>query len=154
ASPTSTPVPAAKDTGDSYTNHPVASGPYEFQNYQPNKSLTLVRNPNWDRSTDPYRKALPDKIVITMGLDVNDVDNRVLSTQADSDVYQTGLQTASTAKVLHDPALKKRVFNVVQPTLRYLAVFVKNAPFDDIHCRKAVALVIDKKAQQLARGGT
>ena len=154
ASPTSTPVPQAKDTGDSYTNHPVASGPYMFSNYQPNKSLTLVRNPNWDRSTDPSRAALPDKIVITMGLDVNDVDNRVLANQADSDVYQTGLQTASTAKVLADPALKKRVFNVVQPTLRYLAVFTKNAPFDNIHCRKAIALIVDKKAQQLARGGT
>jgi len=154
ASPTSTPVPAAKDTGDSYTNHPVASGPYMFSNYQPNKSLTLVRNPNWDRSTDPYRAALPDKIVITMGLDVNDVDNRVLANQADSDVYQTGLQTASTAKVLSDPSLKKRVDNVVQPTLRYLAVFTANAPFNNIHCRKAIALIVDKKAQQLARGGT
>jgi peptide/nickel transport system substrate-binding protein len=154
ASPTSTPVPQAKDTGDSYTNHPVASGPYQFQSYAPGKSLTLVRNPNWDRSTDQYRKALPDKIVITMGLDVNDVDNRVLSNQADSDVYQTGLQTASTAKVVSSPSLKKQTVNVVQPTLRYLAVFTKNTPFDNIHCRKAVALIVDKKAQQLARGGT
>lgn len=154
ASPTSTPVPQAKDTGDKYTNHPVASGPYKFASYQPNKSLTLVRNPNWDRSTDSYRKALPDKIVITMGLDANDVDNRVIANQADSDVYQTGLQTASVAKVNRDPAVKKRTVNVVQPTLRYLAVFTKNPPFDNIHCRRAVALIVDKKAQQLARGGT
>jgi peptide/nickel transport system substrate-binding protein len=154
ASPTSVPVPQAKDKGDAYTNHPVASGPYKFENYQPNKSLTLVRNDAWDRSTDPYRKALPDKIVLTMGLEANDVDNRIIANQADSDVYQTGLQTASTAKVNRDPALKARTVNVVQPTLRYLAVFTKNAPFDNVHCRKAVALIVDKKGQQLARGGT
>src|SRR2546423_3330791 len=33
--------------------------------YVPGKSLTLVRNPSWDRSTDPLRGAFVDRIEIS-----------------------------------------------------------------------------------------
>lgn len=153
AGPTSTPVQQAKDTGAKYTFRPQATGPYKIEKYAPNKSMSLIRNPQWDQATDEVRKALPDKINITMGLDVNDKDNRIASDQGDLDADGTGLQIATQAKVLASPTLKKRSSNPVQPTLRYLAVFTKVKPFDNIHCRKAVALIVNKKAQQLARGG-
>jgi peptide/nickel transport system substrate-binding protein len=153
AAPTDTPVPAAKDTKDSYTSHPVASGPYKFQSYSAGKQLTLVRNPEWVKSTDTVRKALPDKIVITMGLDPVDIDKRIIANQADSDDYQTGLQQANAITVQRDPTLQKRTVNPTGPFLRYLTVFQANKPFDNIHCRNAVALIVDRKAQQIARGG-
>src|SRR5215212_1620294 len=56
--PQTMPVPAAKDTGTQYKKHPLSSGPYKFETYAPGKSLTLVRNTNWDPATDPNRKAL------------------------------------------------------------------------------------------------
>jgi peptide/nickel transport system substrate-binding protein len=115
--------------------------------------MTLVRNPNWSASTDSVRKALPDKIVITMGLNPDDVDQRIIANQADSDAYQTGLQVASQAKVNRDPALKARTVDPTGGFLRYLVVFQANKPFDNIHCREAVALIVDRKAQQIARGG-
>jgi peptide/nickel transport system substrate-binding protein len=153
AAPTDAPVPQAKDKGDAYTNHPVSSGPYKIESYSPNKQMVLVRNPNWDRSTDPVRKALVDKVVITMGLNPDDIDNRIIANQADSDDYQTGLQVASQAKVNRDPSLKARTVNPVGPFLRYITIFQANAPFNNIDCRKAVALIVNRKAQQIARGG-
>jgi len=153
AIPQSTPVPQAKDTGANYTFHPVANGPYKIASYTPNKSMTMVRNPNWDPATDKVRKALPDTITITMGLDPNDIDNRIISNQGDVFQDQTGVQQAAQAKVLTTPALKDRSDNPITGFLRYLVVFQKNKPFDNIHCRNAVAWVVNKKAQQLVRGG-
>jgi peptide/nickel transport system substrate-binding protein len=151
AMPTSTPVPQAKDKGDKYQFHPVASGPYKIQSYTPNKQMTLVRNTNW--SNDTVRKALPDTVQITMGLDPNDIDNRILSNQGDVFQDQTGVQSGAQAKILTNQTLRKRSVNGLTGFLRYLVVFQKNKPFDNIHCRNAVAWIVNKKAQQLQRGG-
>lgn len=151
AMPTSTPVPQAKDNGDRYQFRPVASGPYKIQSYTPNKGMVLVRNTNW--SNDTVRKALPDKIQITMGLDPNDIDNRIISNQGDVFQDQTGVQSAAQAKILGNPSLRARSTTGLTGFLRYLVIFQANKPFNNIHCRNAVAWVVNKKAQQLVRGG-
>jgi len=153
AMPTSTPVPQAKDKGDKYQFAPISSGPYKIQKYTPNKSMILVRNPNWSADTDKVRKALPDQVQITMGLEPNDIDNRIISNQGDIFQDQTGVQSGAQAKILTDPALKKRSTSGLTGFVRYLIVFQKNKPFDNIHCRNAVAWIANKKAQQLVRGG-
>ena len=52
--PQTVPVPKAKDTGAKYTKHPIASGPYMFDGeFDPATGFKLIRNPNWDKATDP-----------------------------------------------------------------------------------------------------
>jgi len=148
------PVEKSKDTGANYTFNPVSSGPYQIEKYVPNKSISFVRNPNWDPSTDTVNKALPDKIVVTMGLDLDDVDNRLFANTGDFYVGQTGVQVAMQAKLLADPSVRAdRSTDDITGFIRYLSVMTKVKPFDNIHCRMAVAYAIDKTAQQLARGG-
>jgi peptide/nickel transport system substrate-binding protein len=152
--PSITPVPKAADTGDKYNFHPVSSGPYKFEKYVPGKSLTLVRNPQWDPATDQVNKALPDRIEETMGLDLVDIDNRILANTGDFYVGQTGVQTAVQTKLINDKVLRDDRATVdLTGFLRYLVVTTTVKPFDNIHCRKAVAWAIDKQAQVLARGG-
>jgi peptide/nickel transport system substrate-binding protein len=154
STPQSTPVPRAKDTGAKYTFHPVSSGPYKIQSYTPGKQIVFIRNPEWNSATDPNRKALPDKIVETEGLALNDIDQRILSNQDDFYVGQTGVQITAQAKILADPALRKaRTLDTETGSMRYLTVFSKVKPFDNLHCRNAVAWAVDKQAQQIARGG-
>ncbi len=45
-------------------NHLYSSGPYELTSYTPKKSIHMVRNPQWQASTDPLRKAYVDAINI------------------------------------------------------------------------------------------
>ena len=45
--------------------HPIADGPYTVQSYTPARSISYVRNPVWQASSDPIRKAYVDKIVVT-----------------------------------------------------------------------------------------
>lgn len=48
--------------------HWVSDGPYSVQSYNANKSVALVRNPQWQASTDPLRKAYVDQINIQEGV--------------------------------------------------------------------------------------
>ncbi|WP_261574915.1 ABC transporter substrate-binding protein [Frankia gtarii] len=154
ALPGVTPVPKAQDTGANYTFKPVSSGPYKIDKYTPNKVITFVRNPNWDPKTDTVNKALPDRIEVTMGLDLDDVDNRLLANSADFYVGQTGVQITAQNKILGDPSLRRdRTTDDVTGFIRYLSVMTQVKPFDNVHCRNAVSYALDKTAQQLARGG-
>ncbi len=84
------PVRQDKDTKSKYGLKPFSSGPYKFQSYTPNKSLTLVRNPEWKASSDKIRKAYPDKITLTFFTNANDMDQRLINGDYDLDANQTG----------------------------------------------------------------
>ncbi len=77
--PVFTGIPQAKDTKEEYGNHPLATGPYMFEDYKPGTSLTLVKNPNWDPATDPGRIQSVDKWVFKFGEDTAKLENTILS---------------------------------------------------------------------------
>ena len=54
-------VPASAASGQ----HMIADGPYQITSYVPTKSITYARNPAWQASTDPIRKAYVDAVKIT-----------------------------------------------------------------------------------------
>jgi peptide/nickel transport system substrate-binding protein len=157
ALPGSTPVPIAYDQGPKggakYTFHPMSDGPYKFDSYTPNKNLTLVRNTAWEASTDPFRKALVDKVVFTVDTNDVDVDNRLINNIADVDIAGVGVQVATQSKILTNPTLKARADNPVTGATRYLAIESKVAPFTNVHCRRAVQYAVSKVDWQTARGG-
>ena len=78
-SPSFTGIPQAKDTKEEYGNHPLATGPYMFEDYKPGSSLTLVKNPNWDPATDPGRIQSVDEWVFKFGEDTAKIENTILS---------------------------------------------------------------------------
>jgi peptide/nickel transport system substrate-binding protein len=45
--------------------HVIADGPYMVQSYTPARSITFVRNPAWQASSDPIRKAYVNQINVT-----------------------------------------------------------------------------------------
>jgi len=45
--------------------HQYADGPYEIKSYVPTKSIVFVRNPAWNASTDPIRKAYVNQINVS-----------------------------------------------------------------------------------------
>ncbi|MDQ1683981.1 MAG: peptide/nickel transport system substrate-binding protein [Frankiaceae bacterium] len=157
ALPASTPVPISYDQspkgGAHYTDHPYSTGPYKFATYTAGKSLTLVRNTMWNSGNDPFRKALPDKIVFTVNANDDDIDQRILNDIADVNISGTGVQPTAQAKILSNPSLKSRADNPVTGATRYLAIESKVAPFDNVHCRRAVQYAVSKVDWQTARGG-
>jgi peptide/nickel transport system substrate-binding protein len=151
AMPSASPVREDKDTKSKYGLHPFSDGPYKFKSYTPNKSLVLVRNKEWKRSSDTVRKALPDKITVTLISNADDMDKRLINGDYDVDLNATGLGAAGRRS-----ALQQHKGNVDNPQTGYIryAVFPQSVkPFDNIHCRKAVIYGADHKSLQTARGG-
>jgi peptide/nickel transport system substrate-binding protein len=51
-------------TSSQLAQHTIADGPYMIKSYVPGKSIDFVRNPAWNASTDPLRKAYVDEIKV------------------------------------------------------------------------------------------
>ncbi|GAB3922271.1 ABC transporter substrate-binding protein [Kribbella albertanoniae] len=153
--PSTAPVPQAKDTGAKYKEHPMATGPYKFGSYDPNKGFDLVRNENYDASTDPDsgRNALPDKYTIAYNVEGTDIDNRLIAGDLDVDLAGTGVQPETQAKVLADPKLKAHTDNVPAPRLNFTVLNTEVPPLDNVHCRKAILYAADHEGYQRAYGG-
>ncbi|MFG1605905.1 ABC transporter substrate-binding protein [Actinoplanes sp. NPDC049265] len=147
------PVPEAKDTGANYKQHVISSGPYMFDTNNLGKDFALKRNPNWDQASDPIRKALPDRFEVSLNVNADDLDNRLLSGDLDIDVVGTGVQPAALGRVVGDPTLKASTDNVQQSRLWYTSINGNVAPFDKADCRKAVEFAADKTGYQTAYGG-
>jgi peptide/nickel transport system substrate-binding protein len=152
--PQTTPVPRARDDGAKYAGHVAATGPYRIDSYEPGKTLALSRNPNWDAPTDPSRRQLVDRIEVTLKVNPADLDQRLLAGDADYDVTGVGVGLAAQAAVLRPGAdAGANVDNPLTGFIRYVAIDTKVAPFDNIHCRKAVILAADHESLQTAYGG-
>lgn len=152
------PVPKAKDTGANYYEHPISSGPYEVvENQNDGTHIVFKRNPYWSASTDSQRKAYPDKIDYTGGLDPAVINQR-LSTSAGTDANavttDTNLGPAELAKVKGDKELSSRVATGHFGETYYLAFNPKVKPFDDIKVREAISYAINRTSVVNAAGGS
>ena len=147
------PVPEAKDTGANYKQHVVSSGPYMFDTNNLGKDFSLKRNPNWDAASDPIRKALPDRYEVSLNVNADDIDNRLLSGDLDLDVVGTGVQPAALGRVVGDPSIKAQSDNPIVSRLWYTSINGTVAPLDKIDCRKAIEYAADRTGYQTAYGG-
>ncbi|MBA2532284.1 MAG: hypothetical protein H0V23_09290 [Nocardioidaceae bacterium] len=82
------PIPEGGSEPARYTRHPLATGPYKLAEYTPGKSLTLVRNDQWDPDTDPGRHAYPDRYEFRFNEPQKQIDATILD---DSALAQTML---------------------------------------------------------------
>jgi peptide/nickel transport system substrate-binding protein len=151
--PSTMPVPKDKDTGAKYKSSIVSTGPYKFEGLQAGKSFNLVRNDQWDPATDPNRKALPDRIEVTLNVNADDLDNRLLSGDLDADVSNVGVQPAAQSRVLQDPNLKANADNPLTTRVQYTTINSTVPPLDNIECRKAIEYAMDRTSYQTAYGG-
>jgi peptide/nickel transport system substrate-binding protein len=154
AIPQTAPVPPAKDTGANYQLHPISTGPYKFQSYQLNKQLTLVPNTYWKASTDPQAKQLVSKITMTMNMNANDIDNRLLSGDLDVDAAGTGVQAAARAKILSSNSLKADADDPLAGFTWFAGLNTTLAPLNNLHCREAIEYASSKTNYQDAYGGS
>jgi peptide/nickel transport system substrate-binding protein len=84
--PMFTPIPQAKDTKANYKNHPLSTGPYQWDTFTPGSELKLKKNPNWDPNTDPVRHQYADEWDFKWGVEKIKAQQQVLSSAgADAD---------------------------------------------------------------------
>jgi peptide/nickel transport system substrate-binding protein len=166
ALPASAPVPQEyakkfdEAAGQSkYGNNQVFTGPYMIKNdasgkltgYKPSNEIDLVRNPNWDASTD-YKPAYADSITIKEGNDAQVASRQILEgdNMISGDFQLPGQILANVSK-----GDQKDQMVLTPPTgrFRYVALNNKVKPFDDPNVRKALSAVFDRTALRQAFGG-
>ncbi|HEY6962753.1 MAG TPA: ABC transporter substrate-binding protein [Gaiellaceae bacterium] len=113
--------------------------------------ISLVRNPNYDQSTDQYRKNYPDKFQFVINSNADDIFNKVEAGQYDDE--QSSPSPKTLRQYATNPNLKKRLLPNVGDRTWYLTMNLTQPPFDDIHVRKAMNYIIDKQSLRLAWGG-
>ncbi len=165
--PVSAPVPEeyAKEfdaeSPSTYGEHVTFTGPYmvsnnssgELTGYTPGKEIELVRNPNWDSSTD-YRPAYLDSVTFQEGFtDPTSASAKILSgdSQVDGDFppSKTIVQQVATGQKYS----KDQLVAVPSGGNRYIALNTQEPPFDDVNVRKAVIAGSDREALRNTRGG-
>ncbi len=162
-----TPVPESyaakfdKGTTSSYGMHQVFTGPYMISGagsgtvpssgYQVGKLLDLVRNPSWNRSTDPIRPAHFDSITFKGGNDITVASRQILSGQS----MMSGDFAAPPAAILRQGLTSKKSQFQIGPSggNRYIALNTTVKPLNNLNFRRAIAAVINRNALRLTRGG-
>ena len=166
ALPLSAPVPpeyAAKldaKQPSAYGPNQVATGPYMIANdasgkavgYEAGKSIRLVRNPNWDKSTD-YKPAYVDEIDMPQGNDDTTIASRRVVEGSGMLTGDFSPPPAALAQVVRDSGMKDQLALFPGGSTRYVNMNTTVKPFDNINVRKAVIAGFDRNAMRLVRGG-
>jgi peptide/nickel transport system substrate-binding protein len=164
-------VATGHDNGDS--GFLVSSGPYMLEGssaldftaapekqvpasgYLRSHSITLVRNPSWNRGIDQLRPAYADRVVITFSTTSTDAAAAIDDGAADIVINPLPAPQAPLDQVRRyraDPSLG-RVDVESRDGIRYVSMNTAVPPFDDVTVRRAVAFAIDPTASVAAYGG-
>jgi peptide/nickel transport system substrate-binding protein len=113
--------------------------------------MILVRNPNYDQSTDQYRKNYPDSFEYRVNSNADDIYAKVQAGQLEDE--QASPQPKTIRQYSTDPSLKDKLLPNVGDRTWYLTMNMTQPPFDDIHVRKAMNYITNKDALRKAWGG-
>ena len=128
---------------------PVGTGPFVYQNWQPNNHFTCTRNPNYWRQGLPYLdqitlKPIPDTIQREATLKTGGVD--MIGSTDPNTIHrfqgQSGYQVVDSANDI-----------IGEPSMAFVMLNTVVAPTNDLSVRQALAMAIDQSTIQKIFGG-
>jgi len=113
------------------------------------KVLDLVRNPAYEKSSDSpkARENLPDQFTFTVNSNVDDIYAKVARGDIEEEV------AGETPSVLREYKDSSQLHTNDGDRTWYLTMNLTQAPFDDVHVRRAVNFVVNRQALRKAWGG-
>ncbi len=129
---------------DDVARHPVGTGAFELESWEPGVRLTFRRNPRFFIPGQPYC----DRMVYEVNLDRRTAYMRFLAGDVDT------IHRQSSTDYLQFRTLEAwRAYWEEAPVLDMFGVGMNSelAPFDDVHVRRAVAFAIDRDRWRRAR---
>jgi len=156
-----------------YGRNLVSTGPYMFEGsdkvdasscgklgaasgFDGQTRMTLVRNPGYREATDTKtaRENLPDSFVFTVDTNADDIYNKIKAGELE-DVVPGGTPPPKVLReYVTNPSMRSNLHINGGDRTWYLPMTLTQAPFDDIHVRKALNYIMDKQAIQRAWGGS
>ena len=122
--------------GETWTEAPIGSGPFVLKSYEIGVSMILARNDNyWDTP------AFLDEVHFILA------GGSAMAMYENDEIHVTGIPAASYERVT-DPneEISQEVVDVPAEFVTYYIGFnVEQAPFDDVHFRRALNYAVDKE---------
>ncbi|MDT0342501.1 ABC transporter substrate-binding protein [Streptomyces litchfieldiae] len=143
------------DTQEAYDQDPVTSGPYQIEEFRPDRSMTLVRNEHWNPDTDAARTAYPDRWEITFGPEDADSTARLMADNGDDRYaisFNNGVDPGNAPEVASNPEYQERMVSGYQPFVATLAINMDRVT--DKRVREAIALALPLNGILNAYGGS
>jgi peptide/nickel transport system substrate-binding protein len=155
---------------EKYGRDLISSGPYMFEGenaldisscdklkpasgYDPTGSMTLVRNPSYNKSTDSpkARQNLPDRFEFTIDSNSDDIYQKIAN--GDLEDENSTVPPQILQKYVTDSSLRPNLHLNSGDRIWYITMNLTQKPFDDVHVRRAMNWIIDKEALRKAWGG-
>jgi peptide/nickel transport system substrate-binding protein len=151
-----------------YGRYVISSGPYMIEGsdqldisscdtmkpltgYNPEEQLILVRNPDYDQSTDELRSNYPDSFEFVINSSNTDCFAKTKAAQIEDNICsETGKEIR---EYTTDPDLEGLLKANPDDGVFYIYMNLTQPPWDDIHVRKAANLIMDKTALIRGWGG-
>ncbi len=124
-------------TKDQFGKHPIGTGPFKLETWTKGQLIKLVRNPFYWEAGKPYLNSVTFKLLP----EPNTRANQVQGGQAQINEFPaySSVKTLKNVKGVKVTAFDSSAVN-------YLIFNNTKAPFTDVHVRKALAYLTDKKA--------
>jgi len=154
-----------------YGRDVVSSGPYMLKGadqvdisscstikpmsgFDPTKFMKIIRNPNYDPSTDSPtdRSNYLDGVDIEIDSNTDDIFSKIQTGALDGSIGSTPSAT-TLQKYLTDPTLKDRFHVDSADATSYETMNLLTPPFDDVHVRRAMNFALNKEAMHKIAGG-
>jgi peptide/nickel transport system substrate-binding protein len=152
-----------------YGRFVISSGPYMIEGsdaldasscntmkplsgFNPNQQLILVRNPDYDQSTDEHRANYVDRLELTLNTNAEDIFNRIRNGTVETEI--AGIPPEVAREYTQNEDLQDRLRVESGDRTWYLTMNLTQPPFDDIHVRKAANWIMDKEGLRRAWGGS
>ena len=131
-------VSEKRDNKERYDRNPATSGPYKIKEFKRGRSMTLVKNKEWDPKTDSSRHQYVDQFDISFNHEDAKSARELLSDADPNAVTWSGSVDVDTAQqVLKDEDAKKRTIEGYQIFVAQMAINMDRVK--DHRVRKAIA---------------
>ncbi|HEX3692232.1 MAG TPA: ABC transporter substrate-binding protein [Solirubrobacteraceae bacterium] len=144
-------VPSSTPMHASPNEPPPGVGAYEIVHVVPNKSFSLLRNPNFTASTIPGVPAAKADVAVQIVSNDQSEAEQVLSNQADVFDYNDTIPSTLLAQVQSQAASRFAKESTVSG--EYFFLNVKEKPFSSEKVRQAVEYALDRRALQRLDSG-
>jgi peptide/nickel transport system substrate-binding protein len=142
ALPFSTPVPSTTPNKLTQNPPPPSDGPYYIKSYKPNKSILVVRNPNWNNQIPTVPSGNPDELQAKIIADPSAAAQSVISGGSD---YDESLLPSDRLAQL-ESKYKDQIKLSPCACTWYFFMNMSIPPFNNIKARQAVNYAIDRSA--------
>jgi peptide/nickel transport system substrate-binding protein len=134
--------------------HTISDGPYRITKYVAGKSFELDRNPAWNAKTDPLRHAYVDRMVVTEGLNSDNIQQQLEAGTGDMEWdVTTPPQSLPRLVAAKDPRLIIGPLGNYYVALNYEVMNQFAGPMRNKLVRQAAEYAVDKNALVQILGG-